>query len=238
MHRHFPNFLTLMNLASGSASIYFVLAGRADIVTGLFIACVILDFSDGFFARLLKVKSDMGKQLDSLADIVSFGLLPATMIFVMIRAALGLGPNTSELSDHSFTTFLQFSVLIVPMIAALRLARFNLSEESDTFTGLPTPAFALFWVGIYLDFMKNQTIFGQSLNAWFIFAVMMVMTLHMIVPVPMLSLKFHDFRFKPNFMRYLLLAIAVIILALTGIAGLPLVILTYILLSLLNLVLT
>ena len=120
--------------------------------------------------------------------------------------------------------------------SAIRLARFNTESPGEPFfLGLPTPAHALFWAGLYWQYMHEGLLFGTPLNLYFLWAIMLIMAFHMIIPVPMYSLKFTHFRLRGNLIRYLLILLAVVILLLTGLPGLTLVILTYILLSLLNL---
>jgi CDP-diacylglycerol--serine O-phosphatidyltransferase len=238
MKKHIPNILTLLNLVSGSLALFLVLNDQPVEAFWLFSASIFFDFADGMAARLLKASTEIGKQLDSLADLVSFGLVPAGMIFMIIRQILapGSGAMAGEISLAHKAILLM--VLFVPAFAAIRLARFNTLPSSDHFIGLPTPAFALFWTGIYFDFSIHQSFFGQSLNAWFIWGVMVLMSLMMIVPVPMLSLKFKNYKLFPNLARYMLLVLSAIILIFTGIPGLPLVVLTYILLSLVRILLT
>lgn len=238
MKRHLPNLITLLNLACGTAAIVFTLEGQWRWAVYLVIAASLLDFLDGFAARLLKVHSKMGKQLDSLADLVSFGVLPAVFIYVIFST---LFQNQPE--DHgSFYGALQWvvliSVLLVPVLSAIRLARFNTEDDQGAFFhGLPTPAHALFWTGIFWEFMGSGMLFGTAMNIFFMWAIMLIMAFHMIVPVPMYSLKFEHWRLRGNLIRYLLLVLALLILVITGLGGLPIVILIYILLSLLNLLL-
>jgi CDP-diacylglycerol--serine O-phosphatidyltransferase len=131
-----------------------------------------------------------------------------------------------------------FSVLLVPVFSAIRLARFNTEEDQGNFFyGLPTPAHTLFWAGIFWQFMHSGTLFGTPINLFFMWAIMLIMAFHMILPVPMYSLKFEHFRLRGNLIRYTLLLLALVILVLTGWGGLSLVILIYILFSLLNLLL-
>ena len=229
MKRHIPNIITLLNLVSGSVALHMVLLGEPQLALLFFFAAVVFDFADGLAARLLSATSEIGRQLDSLADLVSFGLVPAAMIFTILQPS----------SDHPVIgNGMLISVLIVPALAALRLAKFNLLPPSDFFVGLPTPAFALFWTGIYYEVIFSGELFGQAVGGWFLWVVMVVMSVLMVVPLPMLSLKFKSFGVLTNFSRYLLLLFAAVILAFTGIAGLPLVILTYILLSLVRILLT
>lgn len=238
MKKHIPNLLTLLNLVSGVIAIYMVMQG--DVQTALIFLGIsfILDFADGTAARLLKAGSEIGKQLDSLADLVSFGLVSTVMVWAIFQKMF------SEDQVFAFTSLsfpekiLALSVLMIPVLSAIRLARFNLQKDSTWFAGLPVPAYALFWAGIYFDMLMNNSFFGQEVNPWFLWGVLIMMSLMMIVPLPMLSLKFTNFRLKENLLRYILIIAAILIVIFTGLAGLPLVILTYILLSLLRIVLT
>ncbi len=254
MKKHIPNFLTLLNLTSGSLALYMVLNHQPVEAFWFFIASTFFDFADGLAARLLKATSAIGKQLDSLADMVSFGLVPAAMIFMLLTGTLGEeagvsvlleGPgrrspvpgftdSSGEVLQGIFTKIMQISVLLVPVFAAWRLARFNLLPSSEFFTGLPTPAFGLFWAGIYFDVSTTGTFFGQNLSSWFIWAVMLITSVLMVIPFPLLSLKFSNFKIIQNFLRYLLIIIASITLLFVGFPGLSIIILTYIILSLIR----
>ncbi len=236
MKRHIPNLLTLLNLACGTAAIVLTLEGQWRWAVYLILIASVLDFLDGFAARMLNAYSETGKQLDSLADMVTFGVLPAVFIYSIFKA---LFLNRAE-GTNTFPDSLQWvvlaSVAIVPALSAIRLARYNANTgDGAFFHGLPTPAHALFWTGIFWQFMGSGTLFGTPLNLFFLCAIMLIMAFHMILPVPMYSLKFTHFRVRGNLIRYLLILLAVVILLLTGLPGLTLVILTYILLSLLNL---
>ena len=236
MKRHIPNLLTLLNLAFGTAAIVFTLEGNWQYAVYLMLAASLMDFLDGFAARLLKAHSETGKQLDSLADMVSFGVLPAIFIYTIFRSLLLNQPEGQSSFHEGLQWLVLASVALVPALSAIRLARFNSQQDSGSFFhGLPTPAHALFWTGIFWQFMESGNLFGTPLNLYFLWAIMFIMAFHMILPVPMYSLKFTHFRIRGNLIRYLLIVLAVVILALTGLPGLSLVILTYILLSLLNL---
>lgn len=238
MKNHLPNLLTLLNLACGTVAIVLTIEGQWQWAVYLVLVAALFDFLDGFAARMLKAYSDTGKQLDALADMVSFGVLPGVFIYTIFK---DLFINQAEESTGFYQT-LQWiilgSVLIVPAFSAIRLARFNVREPGGPFfEGLPTPAHALFWTGLFWQFMQDGLLFGTPLNLFFMWTIMFIMAFHMILPVPMYTLKFEHFRLKGNLIRYLLIVASVIILLLTGISGLSLVILTYILLSLLNLLL-
>ena len=238
MKAHLPNLITLLNLACGTVAIIFALEGQWQWAVYLVLAASVFDFLDGFTARMLKAYSETGKQLDSLADMVSFGVAPAVFIYILFKE---LFLNLSH-EAGTFYSQLQWvvlaSVLIVPAFSAIRLARFNTEEDHGTFFhGLPTPAHTLFWTGIFWQFMQSGTLFGTPLNMFFMWAIMFIMAFHMILPVPMYSLKFEHFHLRGNLIRYLLLFLAVLILLITGLGGISLVILVYILLSLMNLLL-
>ena len=238
MKRHLPNLITLLNLACGTVAIVLTLEGQWRWAVYLVLAAAVFDFLDGFAARMLKAYSETGKHLDSLADMVSFGVLPAVFIYTLFKNLFLNQP----VEAGKFYTQLQWvvlaSVLLVPAISAIRLARFNSEEDQGSFFyGLPTPAHALFWTGIFWQIMQSGSLFGSPLNLFFMWAIMLIMAFHMILPIPMYSLKFEHFRIRGNLIRYLLLFLSVVILIIIGWGGLPLVILVYILLSLLNLLL-
>ena len=238
MKRHLPNLITLLNLACGTVAIVFALEGQWQWAVYLALAASVFDFLDGFTARMLKAYSETGKQLDSLADMVSFGVVPAVFIYILFKELFLNLPDEAGTFYRQLQWVVLVSVLIVPAFSAIRLARFNTEEDHGTFFyGLPTPAHTLFWTGIFWQFKQSGSLFGTPLNMFFMWAIMLIMAFHMILPVPMYSLKFEHFRLRGNLIRYLLLFLAVVILLLTGLGGISLVILVYILLSLLNLLL-
>ena len=236
MKLHVPNLLTLLNLACGSVAVVLALEGQWQWPVYLILAAAGFDFLDGFAARLLKVSSETGKHLDSLADMVSFGLLPAIFIYSVFRQQFLI--QGADQVPQLLQWIMLVSVVLVPVMTAIRLARYNLQEPGEPFfTGLPAPAHALFWTGLYWQISRDGLFFGTAVNGYFLWAIMLIMAFHMILPVPMYTLKFDHFRPRGNLVRYILLLLSVIILLLTGIPGLSLVVLTYILLSLLNLLL-
>jgi len=241
MKAHLPNLITLLNLASGTAAIVLCLEGQWQLAVYLMLAASVFDFLDGFAARLLKAHSDTGKQLDSLADMVSFGVLPAVFIYILFKMLFqNQAGDAGKFYDY-FQWVVLISVLLIPVFSAIRLARFNTEAGEDSgsfFYGLPTPAHALFWTGIFWQVMQSGSLYGTPMNLFFMWAIMLIMAFHMILPIPMYSLKFEHFRIRGNLVRYLLLLLALAILLFAGWGGLPLVILVYILLSLLNLLLS
>ena len=215
-----PNALTLLNLFFGIVGIIWVLDGQLMSAAYFVLIAAGFDFLDGFVARILKVQSEMGKELDSLADVVSFGVLPGLVLFMMCKSAV----------DQD--SYLPYLTLIVPMLSAYRLAKFNLdTRQSERFIGLPTPANALFlstlpylaveWPGIG-DWLSTP--FALILLAW-IFAILLISE------IPLIALKFKSTSFAKNRFRYTLILISLVIFAVLQLAGIPLVILAYIGLS-------
>jgi CDP-diacylglycerol--serine O-phosphatidyltransferase len=238
MKKHLPNLLTLLNLACGTTAIVFTLEGHWQAAVYLVLAASVFDFLDGLAARLLNAYSETGKMLDSLADMVTFGVLPGLFIYTVLKELFLNQPSEVAPVWPLLQWIILGSVLLVPVFSAIRLARFTANrQEGPFFLGLPTPAHTLFWTGLFWQFMRDGTLFGTPLNIYFLWAIMFIMAFHMILPVPLFTLKFEHFRLRDNLIRYLFLAIAALILIITGLPGLSLVVLTYILLSLLNLLL-
>ena len=181
----------------------------------------VADFFDGFLARLLKAYSELGKELDSLCDLVSFGVAPALLVFNRMEAM----PEIS--------TWLKWSILLVPLIAAVRLARFNIdTRQASFFIGLPVPANAIFWIGFCsligqgASFLTHAAVFIPivAVESWL-----------MLSPLKLISLKFHDYRFSgSNVWRYCLVGAAVVLIFCMGVSGLLWLIIVYILISLCN----
>lgn len=238
MKKHLPNLLTLLNLACGTVAVVLTLEGQWQWAVYLVLAASLFDFLDGLAARLLKAYSETGKQLDSLADMVSFGVLPGIFVYTIFKALFLVQTEESVTFQPTLQWIILGTVLLIPAFSAIRLARFNVREpEGPFFQGLPTPAHTLFWTGLFWQFMKEGLLFGNALNLFFMWAIMLIMAFHMILPVPMYTLKFEHFRLRGNLIRYLLIVVSVLILLFTGLSGLSLVILSYILFSLLNLLL-
>lgn len=216
---HIPNAITLLNLLSGVIGIIWVING--NIVSGAYfiILAAVFDFFDGFAARLLKVQSEIGKQLDSLADLVSFGVLPGMILFQMSKVGTEI-------------EWLPYLTLIVPLLSAVRLAKFNLdTRQSDKFIGLPTPANALFistlpyfaiqwpWIGTWLT------------SPFFLVAIAWVFAILLLVELPLIALKFNSYSFAENKFRYAIIATGLALILTLGLAGIPITILAYLGLS-------
>ncbi len=215
-----PNLLTLCNLICGIMALLFAVEGKPLYISFFLIAAAALfDFADGAAARLLGQYSDIGVQLDSLADMVSFGAAPSAIALCMYRDASSIWGAPDALG---------YATLLIAAFSALRLARFNIdTEQKDEFIGLPTPACALFFAGLGYAFSKGE-IFPLRETLLALSAVMAVL---LISPIRMFSLKFHNFGWRDNALRYCFLAAAAALLIVLGIGAVPAVIGLYIAVS-------
>ena len=188
---HIPNTITLLNLLSGVIGIIWVING--NIVSGAYfiILAAVFDFFDGFAARLLNVQGELGKQLDSLADLVSFGVLPGVILFQMARV-------------ESEIEWLPYLTLIVPLFSAVRLAKFNLdTRQSDRFIGLPTPANALFISTLPYFAIKWPWVDTWLTSPVFLVALAWIFAILLLVELPLIALKFKTYSLAANKFRYL-----------------------------------
>jgi CDP-diacylglycerol--serine O-phosphatidyltransferase len=215
--RHLPNALTCGNLVCGCFGIVFCLGG-GDIPAAYFVwAAGVFDFFDGFAARWLKVTSPIGKELDSLADMVSFGVLPSLVMYKMLSA-------TTSIDALPYVAFL------IAVCSALRLAIFNVDEtQSDSFKGLNTPANTIFITS--LPFLSGAV--GVWINqTWVLISITTIFSLLLVSRIDILAFKFKDFSWSKNKLRFTFLACAVLLLVMLGKPGIPSVILGYIAFSL------
>lgn len=226
MKSYIPNFITLLNLFSGCVAVIFALEGNMKL-TALFVFLgVFFDFFDGFLARKLNVQSDLGVQLDSLADMVTSGLVPGLVLFYLFGLAPQLSVETSDL--------LPYFGLCVTLASAYRLAKFNIStNQSDAFIGLPTPANTLLIISLplILEYQNSDAINAIILNPWFLIVLTLVSCFLLNAPLKLIALKFKTRHFKDNASRYTLIVLSVVLLGIFQFAGIPLIIILYILLS-------
>lgn len=222
--RNIPNFITCINVVSGCVAILLVFTANdpesavpswiwASLAIGV---AAIADFLDGFTARMLKAWSEIGKELDSLSDLVSFGVAPAMILFSILD------------SDPLMPAWIKWASLLIPALGALRLARFNVdTRQTTSFIGLPIPANALFWIG----FAAIYTSFGWLHSPWIVLPLIVIEAWLMVSPLPLISLKFHSFGWRGNQARWLLIIGSAVLLYLLGMQGLIPVILLYLILS-------
>jgi len=230
---HIPNSITLLNLTSGIISIYFGVKGTpTDLaLAGIFIFTgAVFDFFDGFSARLLHAKSDIGLQLDSLSDMVTFGVAPGFILYQLILISHG-NPVAKGID------FIPFLAIMVPWMSALRLAKFNIDEAQTTsFKGLPTPALAILIASLPL--IRQELYPAQDFwymvftNSYFLLTVAVFGSLLLVSTFPMFSLKFKSFGWRENSIKYIFLAVALVLLIWLQAVAIPFVVLLYLFLSL------
>ena len=231
-----PNTITSFNVLSGSLSIVFAFEGNLVLAGLLILIASVFDFFDGMSARVLNAYSEMGKELDSLADMISFGLAPAVIVHVLVRQQM---PEVAMLSEASFSQLLIiFFPFIITVFSALRLAKFNIdTRQTESFIGLATPANAMVWASLpfVLHFHGNSFFAGIITNIPFLLILSFIMSLLLVAEIPMFSLKFKNLKITENKSRFIFLLGCLLLLAVFKLAGIPLIIIWYILVSLIGL---
>lgn len=232
MIKHIPNTITAGNLFFGCLSIAATFDGNLTVATYYIMGAAILDFFDGFAARLLNVHSEIGKQLDSLADMISFGVAPGFIFYAISQDHLQF--------SASFFQFVPLMVIcsylpfLIPVFSALRLANFNIdTRQSDSFIGVPTPANALLICSMALV-MENGPFWAQGLigNTYFLILFPILSAYLLVAELPLFALKFKQFGFKGNEIRYLFLLASILLIFIFKFLGIGLSIILYVLLSL------
>ncbi|SRR5579871_4064320 len=246
--KHLPNLFTLINLFFGSLAIIFILQTGQTLVTineetltinlperiWLGSLCIgiaaLVDFADGLVARLCKATSSLGKELDSLADMVSFGVAPGMILFQFLRMSFA---KQQDGLDVSILWLLP--ALFIPCAAAYRLAKFNIDDSQRYgFKGVPTPAAALLIASFPFIFWysNNESIITLFLNKWLLYAIILLLSYLMISNLPLMALKFKDFSLQKNLPKFLLLLVAIVAALLFKWLAVPIVFIFYIVLSL------
>jgi len=213
MIKHIPNTITCLNLFSGCVGVWFAINGNYTGVALAIIFSAIFDFLDGAAARLLGAYSPMGKELDSLADVISFGMVPGALVFQM-------------LSVDYIHTYAYFGFLLT-IFSALRLAKFNIDErQSSSFIGLPVPANAIFWAGIALAWSE-----WFIANPYVLIALALLFSYLLVAEIPMFSLKFKNLSWTENKLQFIFLGGCLLLIVLLWRKSIAPLILWYILLS-------
>jgi CDP-diacylglycerol---serine O-phosphatidyltransferase len=245
LKKHIPNTITLGNLFCGCLAI--VKAFEGDLVWAAYLVgiALVLDFFDGFTARMLKVSSAIGKDLDSLADMVTFGVVPGIVMFQLINLSILSGLNGIDLPDdiggkpnYSGTMNLSYVGFVITIFSCIRLAKFNNdTRQSDSFIGLPTPAntMVICSLPLILAFQPDLVFMADlTANPVFLCVLSLVMSLLLIAEIPLFALKFKNFSWASNKLVYLFLLAAVIMMLTLQFLAIPLVIILYILISIVN----
>ena len=225
--RHIPNTITCCNLLSGCAAAVMAFQANYESAILFIILGAVFDFFDGMTARLLGVSGPLGKELDSLADDITFGFAPSAIVFSLFK-------------EVQYPEFLQpvadyfpYTAFIIAAVSALRLGKFNIDpRQSSSFIGLPTPANALFWGSLVVG--GHSFLTSDSFNAIYLFAFVLLMSYLLIAELPMFSLKFKNLSWKDNKISYIFLLVCIPLLIVFRISGFAAIILWYIILSVLT----
>ncbi|AMA49795.1 CDP-alcohol phosphatidyltransferase family protein [Flavobacterium covae] len=232
-----PNLITLLNLFSGCIAIVFV--SELQFEWAFFFVClgIFFDFFDGFFARLFKVQSPLGLQLDSLADMVTSGVAPGYVMFQMILKTIGGGQELNHIALENSVVLLPFLGFIISLGACFRLANFNIdTRQTDSFIGVPTPANSLFIMSLPLviKFTDISIIVDVLQNPYILLLITVLSAYVMNAEIPLFSLKIKQFTWSKNTLQILFLILSVILLLVFKYLGIPLIIIAYVLLSVAN----
>jgi CDP-diacylglycerol--serine O-phosphatidyltransferase len=232
--KQIPNFITLLNLLSGCVATIFAVQNNLVAATAFVCIGIFFDFFDGLAARALKVKSDLGLQLDSLADMITSGLVPGLVMCQLLFKSMN--PSVSDLTFFSNeASWVAFIGLVITLGSAYRLAKFNIDDrQTDSFIGLPTPANALLILsfGLILDYHPNSFLSELIQNTYFLIAVSVLSVLLLNAELKLFALKISNLKLSENWYRYLIVVLSLILLVTFQFVAIPIIILAYILLSL------
>lgn len=244
LKRHIPNIVTLLNLFCGSIAAIFAVYNNFVAAAVFVFLGIFFDFFDGLLARKLNVQSPLGVQLDSLADMVTSGLVPGIVMFKLLSLSVGTS-HFIELSEWS--TNIQWSEikvswipligLLITLASAYRLAKFNIDEEQQSyFKGLPTPANTLLIISLplILEYQDSDLMNSIIINQWFLIGLTLLSCYLLNSNIKLFALKFKHFGFKDNAVRYVFIVLTLILLVLLQFAAIPLIIMMYVLLSLVS----
>lgn len=235
MRKHIPNLITGLNIFSGCIAVTLALYGLPAYAAMFILFSAIFDFCDGFAARLLRAYSEMGKELDSLADLISFGFAPAAIAYNMLADIFSV--NITGIIDLQVKSFVLLMPFIMVIFSGFRLAKFNIdTRQTTSFLGLPTPANALFWASLPVIkfFNGNSLIVDLSANPAFVIISLAVFSILLVSEIPMFSFKIKTLGFKENAIRYIFLMALVVSFIVLGISAVVFIIPLYVGFSLLS----
>lgn len=254
--KHIPNAITCGNLLCGCLAIVKAFEGNLVWAAYLVGIAAVLDFFDGFAARTLKVSSAIGKDLDSLADMVTFGVVPGVVMFQLINSVGILSQSSEDYYDKIFflgyigaIKYMAYFSFMIPIFSAIRLAKFNNDvRQSDSFIGVPTPANAIFILSLGLIFVKifmkqynleaaqDGSIYFlvKLFNPFALCLLTLILSLLLVAEFPLFALKFKHFKWKDNEIRFVFLGLSLVLLITLQFVGIPLIIILYILMSVIN----
>lgn len=246
MKRHIPNLITLLNVFCGCVAAVFAVLNELELAAFFVFLGIIFDFFDGFAARILNEKSELGLQLDSLADMITSGLVPGIVMFQLLAMSIkggwnitegAFGPNLELFSNWTGNTILPFFGFVITMASAYRLAKFNIDEnQASSFMGLPTPANALLILSLPL-ILLHHSLDGLNdiiLNQWFLIGMTILSAFLLNSKIELFALKFKNWSFQDNALRYIFIIVSLVLLITMKFLAVPLIIAFYILSSLIN----
>lgn len=238
---HIPNLLTLANLFCGVIAAMHAVQGHFEMTAIFVVLGIIFDFFDGFVARILGVSGELGKQLDSLADVVTSGVVPGLLLFYMMKTNVIIDENVEmAISFGQYEPdfgLLPYIAFLITLAAAYRLAKFNLdTRQSDSFIGLPTPAMSLFVISLPLIYQTTDSEMVKKLlfDNNFLIGISLVLSVLMNAEIRLFSLKFKDFSFKNNWLKYFFLTVSIVLIFTMKYASVPLIIVFYVLFSVMS----
>lgn len=236
--KHIPNTITLLNLASGLLAVIAVFKGYYDEAFIFVCLGIFFDFWDGFLARKFKVSGELGLQLDSLADVVTSGVVPGLMMFKLFQDIQEDDTSKYFLTEEFYYMgFVPYLGFIITLASAYRLAKFNIdTRQTDSFIGLPTPANALLIMSIpMIQYAGTHEWLVEALYNPFILLAITILSAYMLnAEIPLFSLKMKDFSWDKNKLQVIFLVLSVVLLFLIGFTALPVIILLYVALSVIN----
>lgn len=242
MKKHIPNLITLLNLFCGCIAVVFAVMNQLETAALFVFLGIFFDFFDGLAARVLKVQSDLGVQLDSLADLITSGLVPGIVMYQLLGMSVYGGWNSGHVlhtatSGPTNVLLLPFLGFVVTLASAYRLAKFNLDENQvSSFTGLPTPANALLILSLplILFYQNNDILNGIILNQWFLIGLTFLSAFLLNSNIPLFAFKFKNWGFGDNAPQYVFIAVSLVLLLTLKYLAVPAVIVFYIVFSVLH----
>ncbi|MFK8044907.1 MAG: phosphatidylcholine/phosphatidylserine synthase [Crocinitomicaceae bacterium] len=241
--RSVPNFFTIANLLSGMLAIQFSLTDQLNWAPYFIFAAIIFDFFDGFMAGILRVRSDKGKQLDSLADIVTFGVAPGFIMFALLQF-VRTDVLAGDFEGNLLMSNIEYFAFLIPIFALFRLAKFNVdTNQSTSFIGVPTATTAIFFASLPL--LADQAVFDPNslktwlldhliLNAYSLMVIVLVFSVLMVSKIPLFALKFKKFTWSGNEIQIVFLIISAISIIVFKLWSVPFIVILYLIMSIVN----
>ncbi|MDC6352122.1 CDP-alcohol phosphatidyltransferase family protein [Zeaxanthinibacter sp. PT1] len=233
MKKHIPNFITLLNVLSGCIAVVFAVRNEMELAALFVFLGIFFDYFDGMAARLLNVKSEVGLQLDSLADMITSGLVPGIVMFQLLSMSVTGGWNHTGMlggSEDVFASLLPFAGFMITMASAYRLAKFNIDENQvSSFVGVPTPANALLILSLplILIYHANDYLNSIILNTWFLLGMTVLSSYLLNSSLNLFALKFENWSFRDNALRYIFIVVSFVLLLTLKFLAIPAILLFY-----------